>query len=136
MIYLMEGSLRCAATLVSGKPCSREAQTAADVCARHARVRQDRAAHAFYITRFSPQERQLLAEAAQLEGVEAEIAVLRVLIRRVVGIGDLESARKGIETLCRTLRMRHDLDEGAADRLSTSIERVLDTVGGELGVSL
>lgn len=128
--------MRCAATLASGKPCSREAQTSADLCSRHARVRQDRTARAFYTTRLSAEERALLAAASQLEGVEAEIAVLRVLIRRVVGAGDLEAARRGIDTLCRTLRMRHDLDESATDRLSASIERVLDSVGGELGVSL
>ena len=136
MIYLMEGSLRCAATLASGKPCSREAHPSTDVCSRHARVRADGAARAFYTTRLSAEERQMLAAASQLEGVEAEIAVLRVLIRRVVDVGDVEAARRGIDTLCRTLRVRHDLDQGASDRLSASIERVLDNLGGELGVSL
>lgn len=136
MIYTMEGSLRCAATLASGKPCSREAQASADLCSRHARVQQDRAARTFYTTRLFPEEQQALVAASQLEGVEAEIAVLRVLIRRVVDVGDLESARRGIDTLCRTLKVRHDLDQGASDRLSASIEGVLDSLGGELGVPL
>ena len=97
------GPVRCVATLASGRPCSREAKSPSDVCSRHAAVRRSRDARSFYTSRISEEERQALAVAAQLEGVDAEIAVLRVLIRRVVDAGDLEAARRGIDTLCRTL---------------------------------
>ncbi len=77
-----------------------------------------------------------MAAAGHLEGVDAEIAVLRILIRRVVTDGDLEAARRGIDTLCRTLRARHALDERSTGQLATSLERVLDTLGDELEVPL
>lgn len=127
--------MRCSATLASGKPCSREAQASSNVCSRHARVPQNGASRAFYTTRLSSEDRQALAEASHLEGVEAEIAILRVLIRRVVDAGDLDAARKNIDTLCRTLKLRHQLDESSSSRLSASIERVLDSLGSELGDS-
>lgn len=74
--------------------------------------------------------------AARLEGVDAEIAILRVMIRRMVNVGDVEAARRGIDTLCRMLRARHALDERSAGQLAGSLERVLDTLGEELGVPL
>jgi hypothetical protein len=51
-------------------------------------------------------------------------------------VGDIDKARRGIDSLCRTLRARHDLDDGSADQLASSLERVLDTLGDEMGVSL
>ena len=91
---------------------------------------------AFYADRLSAEEQDALAAAAQLDGVDGEIAVLRILIRQVVSAGDLEAARRGIDTLCRTLKARHALDEQATGRLATSMERVLDSLGGELEVAL
>ena len=90
----------------------------------------------FYGQDLSPDEQEALVEAATLEGIDREIGVLRVLIRRVVNAGDVREARRYVETLCRALRARHALDQQAADQLATSLERVLDSIGGELGVSL
>lgn len=128
--------MRCVATLASGKACSREAQPDASLCARHAGLERRRQARSFYTTRLSPEEHELLALASQLEGVDAEIAVLRVLIRRVVTAGDLEAARRGIDTLCRTLKARHELDDRSAGALAASLERVLDSLGRDLEVAL
>jgi hypothetical protein len=128
--------VRCAATLVSGQQCSQDASPDSRLCRRHASLQRARDARAFYTTRLSDDDQEALAVAARLDGVDAEIAVLRVLIRRVVSAGDLEAARRGIETLCRTLKARHDLDGDATDRLAISLEHVLDTLGAELGVSL
>src|SRR5439155_2168552 len=116
------------------KPCSREAQAATDHCRFHEGVEIRRNARGFYTTRLSDEEREALIVAAQLEGVDAEIAILRVLIRRVVSAGDLEAARRGIETLCRSLKARHELDDRSTDQLATSLERVLDNLARELDV--
>jgi hypothetical protein len=128
--------VQCAATLASGKSCRREARPNAQLCAFHAGLEQRRQARGFYTTRLSAEEQGLLAAAGQLDGVDAEIAVLRVLIRRVVTAGDLEAARRGIDTLCRTLKARHELDDQAAGTLAASLERVLDSLGRELEVAL
>jgi len=90
----------------------------------------------FYAQKLPDEEQQALAAATALDGVDAEIAVLRILIRRVATKGDIEAARRGIDTLCRTLKARHALDDRSAGQLATSLERVLDSLGSELGVSL
>jgi hypothetical protein len=128
--------LQCSAILASGKPCSRAAAPDAELCRFHASLEARHQARGFYTTRLSAREHGLLALAAQLEGVDAEIAVLRVLIRRVVTAGDLKAARYGIDTLCRTLKTRHDLDDRATGTLATSLGRVLDSLGRDVEVAL
>ena len=123
--------MHCTAKLISGRPCTRKAATGAEFCTLHASSYLRRAARAFYKTRLSDDEREALAAAAQLAGVDSEIAVLRVLIRRVLTQGDVEAARKGIDTLVRTLKARHDLDEQSSGQLAQSLERVLDTLAAE-----
>lgn len=123
---------RCTAVLGSGEPCSRPALDGSELCAYHRTVEARRGARALYLGKLSDEDREALAIAAGLEGVDAEVAMMRVLIRRVVGKQDIEAARRGIDTLCRILKTRHDLDQRTTDRLTTSLERVLDTLGGEL----
>ncbi len=77
-----------------------------------------------------------LEVAAALRGVEDEIAVLRMLIRKVAREGDVEATRKGIETLCRALKVQYALEGRSADGLAGSLARVLDEVGNELGMAL
>ena len=105
------------------------------MCGIHTRV-EEREVARFYGQDLRPEERRALAEAAELEGVDAEIAVLRIFIRRFVTSGELDKARRGIESLCRTLKARHDLDDHSAGQLASSLERVLDSLGDEMGVSL
>ena len=124
--------MRCTATLVSGQPCRREAQPGLALCGQHHALERRRQASTFYTTVLTEEERQQLAVAAQLEGIDTEIAVLRVLIRRVVTKGDVDAARRGIDTLCRTLRARHELDEWSTGQLASSLERVLDDLGRDL----
>lgn len=74
--------------------------------------------------------------AAALRGVEDEIAVLRMLIRRVAREGDVEATRRGIETLCKALKVQYALEGRSADGLAGSLARVLDELGNELGMAL
>ncbi|HZT06811.1 MAG TPA: hypothetical protein VFC51_07250 [Chloroflexota bacterium] len=128
--------MQCVATLANGKPCCREAQPHSERCQFHDGVELRRRARRFYTTQLSEDEQEALLVAAQLEGVDAEIAILRVLIRRVISAGDLDAARRGIETLCRSLKARHELDERSTDQLAASLERVLDNLGRDLDVKL
>lgn len=77
-----------------------------------------------------------LEVAAALKGVGDEIAVLRVLIRKVAREGDLEATRRGVETLCRALKVQYALEGRSAEGLAGSLARVLDEVGTELGMVL
>jgi len=74
--------------------------------------------------------------AAALRGVEDEIAVLRMLIRRVAREGDVEATRRGIETLCKALKVQYALEGRSAEGLAGSLARVLDELGNELGMAL
>jgi len=127
---------RCTAILASGRPCERAARAGSALCSRHGGAEARRRPPAFYAQRLPADEQDALAAAAQLKGIDAEIAVLRILIRRVMTAGDLEAARRNIDTLCRTLKARHALDERSTGQLATSLERVLDTLGHELEVPL
>ena len=121
--------MQCTAILASGQPCSREPERNSSTCRLHGRLSTG---SEFYSARLTQEEQRALAAAADLVGLNAEIAVLRVLIRRVAGWGDIEGARRAIDALCRTLRTRHELGEGAEGRLATTLERVLDTLDEEL----
>jgi len=125
--------VRCLAILKSGRPCRNNARSPDDLCVLHAGARER---DGFYGKNLSPDAQQALAAAGQLEGVDSEIAVLRVLIRQVFTLGDVEEARRSIDTLCRTLRAGHALDDRSAQQLQTSLDRVLDTLGEDLGISL
>lgn len=120
-----------------GGPCPRPALVGEEYCARHARRRADGGgAGEFYAPALAGAERGDLAAAAGLAGLAGEIAMLRLLIRRGVEEGDVEAARRGVETLCRALKVQRALEERPADSLAGAFARVLDEIGNELGVRL
>lgn len=123
--------MQCVMMLDSGDRCPVDAQPGTETCAAHAHLAGP---GAFYSGQLTNEDRRALASAAELEGVDAEIAVLRVLIRRVLSAGDVDAARRGIETLCRTLRIRHALDDQSSGRLADTLGRVLDTIADEEAV--
>ncbi len=128
--------MECTATLSSGRPCRRQAAADSKLCSFHHKVELRRQARAPALLHLSDAEEEALATAARLQGVDAEIAALRILIRRKFHLGDIEATRRGLDTLCRSLKVRHELDQASAERLTTTLERVLDTLGEELGVAL
>ncbi len=91
--------------------------------------------HSFYSDALD-EEGLGLEVASALRGVDDEIAVLRMLIRKAVREGDADATRKGIETLCRAIKVQYALDGRSAEGLAGSLARVLDEVGNELGMSL
>jgi len=136
--------MRCAAIVKrTGKPCARGALSGSRFCGYHRqgrfRVAGERSVEQERPSFYSDvlEEGALELEvAAALHGVVDEIAVLRMLIRRVAREGDLEATRRGIETLCRALKVQYALEGRSADGLAGSLARVLDEVGNELGMTL
>lgn len=97
--------MACAGLTVSGRPCGRRVRAGAQLCAYHAR----RADGQVYGAGLTAHDRPLPVAALGLEGVDAELAVLRVLARQIVGVGDVESARRVIEAIARLVMLRHKL---------------------------
>lgn len=126
---------RCTALTRAGQPCKRQAQPGSDLCATHraAQEREDR--QAFYGA--PPGEASnAMALAAVLEGVDAEVAMLRVLIRRSATAGDVDGARRAIDSLGRLLKVRQDLAGDRDDEFERSLGRALDVLSLELGKRL
>lgn len=96
----------------------------------------------FYLT---AEEQAAAAQALELEGIDAEIALLRVLIRKVLtkegkeggaAQDDAKEVRLHIEALCKALRLQHLLTGRAADKLAESLANSLDQIGVQLGRDL
>jgi hypothetical protein len=68
-------------------------------------------------------------DVEQMDDLRSEIGMLRMMIRKMAVNLDAEEARRQIDTLCRALRTRHVLDDGAADSLSAALARTLEEVG-------
>lgn len=64
-------------------------------------------------------------------GLDEEIAMLRVLIKRAVDREDIERARRAMDSLTRLYRTRHDLRDDRTG-LRSSLDRVLDAISAEL----
>jgi hypothetical protein len=123
--------MQCSAATVTGARCRRQAEPGATLCATH-RATQERADRNSFYGALPGEDLRQLAAAGVLQGVDAEIAVLRVLIRHAVTQGDVDSARKAIDSLGRLLRARHDLAPKEVDTTQEALNRVLDTLTDEL----
>ncbi len=134
--------MRCAAIARrTGQRCGRSALPDGEYCRYHRGSGQARpgdgtaeSERRFYSDALD--EDALGLEVAALRGVDDEIAVLRVLIRKVAREGDVEATRRAIETLCRALKVQYALEGRSAEGLAHSLARVLDEVGNELGMAL
>ena len=76
-----------------------------------------------------------LALAAKIEDIGPEIALLRLLIRNMVGAGQLDAARRAIDSLARLLRSHrsHQSRRSPPLVLSPPFAKVLDDLGGAEG---
>lgn len=135
--------MRCEAIIGrTGERCGRKTHSGSRFCGYHRRhpekyggAGQDQELSLFYSTALQDGPLELEVASA-LRGVDDEIAVLRMLIRKAVRAGDAEATRKGIETLCRAIKVQYALEGRSAEGLASSLARVLDEVGNELGMAL
>src|SRR5437016_13094498 len=120
-------AMRCNAILQSGRNCEREAEEGAEICSYHRLIAHKRELRDFYsLEKLAEEDVAFVATDLGLEDLDAEIAVMRVLIRRMVGSGDYERAMRGIETLLQTLKAADRLDRGSTSQMSVILEQALD----------
>ena len=81
------------------------------MCSMHQTTEQRHQRRDFYRKKLRPEERRALADANELEGLDEEIALLRVLIRRVLAAGDVDVTRRVIATLHDLMKSTHKLDK-------------------------
>lgn len=117
--------MQCVAILASGTRCPRQAEPNSQTCARHRPHAERPRAQPFYAQPLPKQSRRALTEAAQLDGLAEEIAVLRTIIRDMAAAGDLDAARRAIEALSRILHAQRASGE-PSDRLAAWLEDTLD----------
>ena len=89
----------------------------------------------FYAGALDAAERIELEAAAEVEGLDEEIALLRMKLRKALGKrpDDLPLMLRGIDLLVKSVSARYRLSKEAEQDLSDSIAGVLRGVGGLLG---
>lgn len=102
----------------------------------------------FYAPRFSRQERAGLAALVELDSLEGEIALLRILIRRRLAKPppdqlqdggatlsvDVEKIRRYVETLCRAVKTHRSLGDNTSQE-DEAMHRVLAEIVDEINLT-
>ena len=96
--------------------------------------RRSKVARDFYGSALDAAERIELEEAAEVEGLDTEIAVLRMRLRKVLSKRpeNLPLMLRGIELLVKAVSARYRLSKEAEEDLAGSIAGVVRGVGGLL----
>ena len=86
---------------------------------------------AFYRSALSESEKEMLPVADEVEGLDQEIAVLRVRLRRALEEHpeNMTLMLKGVELLVKALAASYRLSKDAKTDLSASVRSVLDEYG-------
>ncbi len=90
--------------------------------------------HDFYESALDEGERELLPDARKIDGVDEEIAVLRVKLHSAIEENpeDLPLMLRGIGMLVKAVSARYRLSKQAEDDLADSLAGVIRGVGGIL----
>jgi hypothetical protein len=123
--------MRCNMVTKKGWQCKNQATKGSQTCGNHRAIADRDEERDFYLARMTLEEQAALPMAAQMAGVDAEIATLRVLMRRAVGEGGVHPFRLALATLVRTLEKKQALEAQAPDRLQAALDRVLDELDRE-----
>ncbi len=92
-------------------------------------------AFGFYADLCTSQELDDLTLALENPGLDDEIALLKVLIKRAVASGaGAHTVTPAVNALVRALKVRHVLKGQAARNLDEALARALTEVGRELGI--
>jgi hypothetical protein len=88
----------------------------------------------FYGSALDAAERIELEEASEIEGLDEEIAVLRMKLREVLSERpeDLQLMLRGIDLLVKAVSARYRLSKQAEENLADSLAGVIRGVGGVL----
>jgi hypothetical protein len=100
------------------------------------RRRNDRpdVVESFYRSALSAAERKHLPQARDVQGLDEEIAVLRLRLRSVLKEhpDNMKLMLKGVELLTRAISARYRLSKDAKADLSAKIKGVLSEIGGRV----
>ena len=140
---------QCKATTKRGKRCRRPAQAGSDYCGlpQHGGSGRSPGApegnvnarvHGFYSKHLTTEELEDLAVvAAAAAGLEDEIGLLRVRIRRALAEGcDLDQVSRALGRLTQMLKAQRQISGEAADSFQQALAEVLDGLEEELGLGL
>lgn len=88
----------------------------------------------FYQAALTEAERLLLSQAQEVEGLDGEIALLRLRLRQALQEHpeDNELLLKGVAMLVKAVSTRYRLSPAAKQNLTEAITQVLKEVGGAL----
>ena len=100
------------------------------------RGNQNARKHGFYSQVLDEAEKESLEEAAQIEGLDDEIAILRVKLRRILEEhpDNIEIQMQAVNTLARLIRTRYKITREQKKSLKDAITTVLTEVAIPLGV--
>ena len=92
----------------------------------------------FYEEALTEGEQALMSEALDIEGLDGEIALLRVKLQQalVEHPENMEMLIKGVGLLVRAVATQYRLSPKAKEQLTDSIVGVLEGIGESLGLSL
>lgn len=138
---------QCEANTKRGRRCRRPAKAGSAFCGLHdgSGARAGAPAgninarrHGFYSKHLTAEElADLAVVAAQAAGLEDEIGLLRVRIRRALEEGiDLDQVGRALQRLTQMLKAQRLLTGEAADRFQETLADVLDGLTDELGLRL
>lgn len=141
-------NVQCKATTRKGTRCRRPAQADSDFCSlpQHGgrglspgapAGNRNAQRHGFYAKLFTADEITDLAAVAAAEGLDDEIALLRVRIRRAAtGGAELNAISRACGRLTQMLKAQQVLSGETMDRFQTAMSEVLAELTEELGLSL
>ena len=94
--------------------------------------------HGFYARHLTPDERLELAEATLVEGLDEEIALIRVKIQGILNYdpNNLELIARGMTTLASLIRTKYNLGKDDKNGLKEAVGNVLKDIALPLGLSL
>ena len=90
----------------------------------------------FYGAALTEAERMRLPDAREIEGIDEEIAVLRVKLYSAVekAPGSLQLLSQGLGMLMRMVAVRYRMSEKSQEDLSGSLTGVINSIGAALGL--
>ncbi|MDD3265292.1 MAG: hypothetical protein PHH02_05190 [Dehalococcoidales bacterium] len=94
--------------------------------------------HGFYARYLTPEERVEMERAVMAEGLDEEIALMRVKIQGILQHDpqNIELLGKGMATLASLVRTRYNLHKNDKQGLKEAVSTVLRDVALPLGISL
>lgn len=89
----------------------------------------------FYSNALDEAERLELKSAVAIEGIDDEIAVMRVRIKKLVRSADIEELTRCTNALCRMLTTRYAIEGKSKKSLKAALGNVLRDIALPLGLA-